>query len=49
MRFIEMKYTYEDFMAALSYLELEGYIERFIDKDGSEYVRICEGAEDCEV
>jgi hypothetical protein len=42
-------YTYGDFLAALKYLEAEGYIERFIDKDGSERVRICEGAEECEV
>jgi hypothetical protein len=44
-----MKYTLEDLNAALSYLEAEGYIERFVDSDGSECVRICEGAEDCEV
>lgn len=43
------KYTYADFLSALNYLEAEGYIEKFIDKDGSECVRICEGAEECEV
>jgi hypothetical protein len=42
-------YNYADFFASLKYLEDEGYIERFIDKDGSECVRICEGAEECEV
>jgi hypothetical protein len=42
-------YTYGDFIAALQYLEAEGYIERFYDGNGSECVRICEGAEDCEV
>jgi hypothetical protein len=42
-------YTYGDFVAALEYLEAEGYIERFYDSNGSECVRICEGAEDCEV
>lgn len=44
-----MKYTYEDLMAALSYLELEGYIERFIDFNGNDCVRICDGAEECEI
>ena len=43
------QYTYSDFLAALKYLESEGYIERFIDADGSECVRICEGAEECEI
>lgn len=42
-------YTYSDFMAALDYLEAEGYIEKFIDSDGSECVRICEGAETAEI
>lgn len=42
-------YTPEEVESALSYLEAEGYIERFFDSDGSECVRICEGAEDCEV
>jgi hypothetical protein len=42
-------YTYSDFIAALKYLEAEGYIERFYDSSGSECVRICEGAEECEV
>ena len=43
------QWTYEDFLGALSYLEAEGYIERFLDKDGHECVRICEGAEHCEI
>lgn len=43
------EYTIQDLNAALSYLEAEGYIERFIDSDGNDCVRICEGAEDCEV
>jgi hypothetical protein len=42
-------YTYGDFLAALEYLEAEGYIERFFDETGAECVRICEGAEECEV
>ena len=42
-------YTYGDFIAALEYLEAEGYIERFYDSNGSECVRICEGAEEAEV
>ena len=42
-------YTYGDFIAALKYLEAEGYIERFYNSNGSECVRICEGAEECEV
>ena len=42
-------YTYSDFISALEYLEAEGYIERFYDSDGSECVRICEGAEEAEV
>ena len=45
----DVKYTLEDLNAALSYLEAEGYIERFVDSDGNDCVRICEGAEDCEV
>lgn len=44
-----MKYSYSDFIACLKYLEDEGYIERFFDGNGHECVRICEGAEDCEV
>lgn len=43
-----MKYTYADFISALEYLEAE-YIERFIDSEGSECVRICEGAETAEI
>jgi hypothetical protein len=42
-------YSYADFLASLKYLEAEGYIERFYDADGEECVRICEGAEECEV
>ena len=42
-------YSYADFHASLKYLEAEGYIERFYDSDGSECVRICEGAEEAEV
>ena len=38
-------YTYEDFMAALSYLEQEGFVERFLNEKGEEMIRICEGAE----
>lgn len=44
-----MKYTYADFISALEYLKAEGYIERFIDSEGSECVRICEGAETAEI
>jgi hypothetical protein len=29
----------------LRYLEAEGFIERWIDKDGVEWVRIAEGSE----
>jgi len=43
------EYTYTDFLASLKYLESEGYIERFYDETGAECVRICEGAEECEV
>lgn len=42
-------YTMADLEAALSYLEAEGYIERFFDENGDECVRICEGAENCEI
>lgn len=42
-------YTYGDFIAALEYLEAEGYIERFFDGNGAECVRICDGAEECEI
>ena len=38
-----------DLEAALKYLEAEGYIERFTDTKGNDCVRICEGAEDCEI
>jgi hypothetical protein len=38
-------YTYGDFLAALEYLEQEGFIERFTNEKGEEMVRICEGAE----
>ena len=43
------QYTYEDFMASLKWLEAEGYIEKFYDTNGDLCVRVCEGAEDCEV
>jgi len=43
------QYTYDDFMHSLKWLEAEGYIEQFIDKDGNNCVRICEGAENCEL
>ena len=39
----------QELESALSYLEAEGYIERFIDFNGNDCVRICEGAEDCEI
>jgi len=39
------QYTYEDFMSSLKWLEAEGFIERWIDKDGVDWVRIAEGAE----
>ena len=42
-------YTYTDFLAALNWLEAEGYIEKFYDDSGHECVRICEGAEEAEV
>jgi hypothetical protein len=42
-------YTMADFESAIKYLCDEGYIERFTDADGNECVRICEGAEECEV
>ena len=44
-----MSYTYADFLAAINWLVAEGYIERFYDSDGSECVRICEGAETAEI
>jgi hypothetical protein len=43
------QYTYEDFVSSLKWLCDEGYIEKFIDEDGNTCVRICEGAEDCEI
>lgn len=43
------QYTYDDFMASLKWLQDEGYIEQFIDEDGNACVRICEGAENCEI
>jgi len=46
---VSAAYTYDDFLSALNYLEAEGYIERFFNSDGSECVRICEGAEEAEV
>jgi hypothetical protein len=36
-------------MASLKWLKDEGYIEQFVDKDGNTCVRICEGAENCEI
>ena len=42
-------YTMADLECALKYLEAEGYIERFKDENGNDCVRICEGAENCEV
>jgi hypothetical protein len=46
---MKYQYTYEDFMHSLKWLEAEGYIEQFIDEDGNVCVRICEGAENCEL
>jgi len=46
---MKYQYTYEDFVYSLKWLCDEGYIEKFIDEDGNTCVRICEGAEDCEV
>jgi hypothetical protein len=43
------QYTYEDFVSSLKWLCDEGYIEKFVDEDGNTCVRICEGAEDCEI
>jgi hypothetical protein len=43
------QYTYEDFVSSLKWLEAEGYIEKFYDSNNELCVRICEGAEDCEV
>ncbi len=43
------QYTYEAFMSSLKWLEAEGYIEKFYDSNTELCVRICEGAEDCEV
>jgi len=43
------QYTYDDFIASLKWLQDEGYIEQFIDEDGNACVRICEGAENCEI
>jgi hypothetical protein len=36
---------WRELQSQLRYLELEGFIERWIDKDGVEWVRIAEGAE----
>ena len=41
--------SWRDFMASLKFLEAEGYIEKFYDSNNELCVRICEGAEDCEV
>jgi hypothetical protein len=46
---MKYQYTYEDFVYSLKWLCDEGYIEKFIDEDGNTCIRICEGAEDCEV
>ena len=43
------QYTYEDFVSSLKWLEAEGYIEKFYNSNNELCVRICEGAEDCEV
>jgi len=43
------QYTYQDFMASLKWLEAEGYIEKFYNEKNELCVRICEGAENCEV
>ena len=40
---------WREFMASLKWLEAEGYIEKFYDSNNDLCVRICEGAEDCEV
>jgi len=43
-------YTVEDFWSAIRYLVAEGYCELTYDPvTGEEMIRICEGAESCEV
>jgi len=42
---VSTAYTYSDFLAALKYLEQEGFVERFLNEKGEEMIRICEGAE----
>ena len=36
---------WRELQSQLRYLEAEGFIERWTDKDGVEWVRIAEGAE----
>ena len=40
---------WREFWASLKYLEAEGYIELFYDKNGEETVRIAEGAENAKI
>jgi hypothetical protein len=43
------KYSYQEFINSLNYLEAEGYIEKFLNEKGDICYRICEGAENCDV
>ena len=40
---------WREFWASLKYLESEGYIEIFYDKNGEETVRIAAGAENAKI
>jgi hypothetical protein len=44
-----MATQWAQFMASLRWLEAEGYIELFYDKDGNEMIRIAEGAENAKL
>jgi hypothetical protein len=44
-----MATEWAQFMASLRWLEAEGYIELFYDKDGNEMIRIAEGAENAKL
>ena len=41
--------TWSELMASLRWLEAEGFIEIFYDKNGNEVIRIAEGAEDAKL
>jgi len=44
-----MASEWAQFMASLRWLEAEGYIELFYDKNGNEMIRIAEGAENAKL